>query len=552
MLATVFTKSIRDRWIGVTIGVGAISVWLLMAVAIYRDIDLDVYRNMPEAMRALMGIPEGADVAALAVGVIFGFAGAMILASLALSIGASTIAGEERDGTMGLLLGNPRTRRHILLSKLAGLAVVIIGGALVLYVAMLTVPAMLGVDVGQLHIDAMVLHLVVNALFYGTLAALIGAWTGERSKASAIAAAVMVIGYFAAGLLPLIDGISDLARVSPWYYFDSSSPEINGVAWGHIAILGSLIAVFVIGAVYRLDRRDLRDSGERVTILDRLRSNPRTRKLVDRLAGSTRVSRVWIKTISEYQVLLIAAAYVMFLMMGLLMGPLYLAIDDALATFMDSAPEAMMALIGNADMGTPEGWYQGEVFSIMAPAAVILVTAAIGSKALAGEEANRTMGLLLANPISRTRIVIDKTIAMVVAAFVVGVFTWLGVVGGSLIAGLGMSWTNIAAICLLVTLLGLVFGAVALLIGAITGRVRHAVYGTVGIAFAVYLIDGFFPQSEALAGWAKWTPWHYYLSSDPLNNGLDWAHAGLLTGLFVVLVAAATVAWNRRDLRISA
>jgi ABC-2 type transport system permease protein len=551
MLTNVYTKSIRDRWLGTTIGVGAIALWLLMGVAVYRDIDLDVYRDLPDYIRALMGIPDGADVATLAVGVIFGFAGAMILASLALTMGSASIAGEERDGTIGLLLGNPKTRRNVLLSKLAGMVTVIVAGALVLYVAVLTIPPMLGVEIGELHVEAMMLHLIVNALFYGFLAALVGAWTGDRSKASGITVAVMLIGYFAVGLLPFIEGASDLARIFPWYYFDSSSPDVNGVAWGHIAVLGGLSLAFVLASIYLLDHRDLRLTGERVTLLDRLRTNPRTKQIIERLAGNTRVSRISMKTISDNQGLLIITSYVMFLMMGLLMGPMYLAIDDTLSSFMDNAPAALMALVGNADMGTPEGWYQGETFSIMAPAAVILVTAAIGAKALAGEEADRTMGLLLANPIRRSTVVIEKTIAMVIGAVVVGLFTYLGVMGGSLIAGLGMSWGDVGAISLLVTLLGLVFGAFTLFLGAVTGRARIAVSVTVGVAFACYLVDGFFALSETLAPWKRLTPWHYYLSSDPLDNGLNWLHAGILTGLFVALVAASIVAFERRDVRLT-
>lgn len=550
MLTNVYTKSIRDRWIGVTIGVGAISLWLLMGVAVYRDIDLDVYRNLPEYIRTLMGIPEGASVASLAVGVIFGFAGAMILASLALAMGSASIAGEEKDGTIGLLLGNPKTRRHVLLSKLAGMVTVIVAGAIVLYFAVLTIPDMLGVEVGSLHVEAMMLHLIVNALFYGFLAALIGAWTGQRSRASGITVGVMLIGYLAAGLLPLISGAADLAKIFPWYYFDSSSPDVNGVAWGHIAVLGGLSIAFVIAAVYLLDRRDLRLTGERVTLVDRLREDPRTRKIIERVAGSTRVSRIWIKTLSDNQGLLIITAYVMFLMMGLLMGPMYLAIDDTLASFMDKAPEALMALVGNADMSTPEGWYQGETFSIMAPAAVILVTAIIGSKAVAGEEADRTMGLLLANPIPRRTVVLEKTITMVMAATVVGLFTYLGVMGGSLIAGLGMSWADVAAISILVTLLGLVFGGLTLLVGAATGRARIAVSTTIGVAFACYLVDGFFALSETLAPWKRLTPWHYYTSGEPLLDGMNWTHAGILTGLFVLLVVGSVVAFDRRDVRL--
>ncbi len=48
------------------------------------------------------------------------------------------------------------------------------------------------------------------------------------------------------------------------------------------------------------------------------------------------------------------------------------------------------------------------------------------------------MGLLLANPIKRSTVVLQKTIAMVLYGFVVGLLTFAGR-GGSLIGGLGMA-----------------------------------------------------------------------------------------------------------------
>ena len=88
-----------------------------------------------------------------------------------------------------------------------------------------------------------------------------------------------------------------------------------------------------------------------VTLVDRLRANPPTRKVVDRLAGSTRVSRIWIKTASEHQGLLIITAYVMFLLMGVLMGPLYSLMDATLLKFADELPEDLYAFVGSAGSG---------------------------------------------------------------------------------------------------------------------------------------------------------------------------------------------------------
>ncbi len=42
------------------------------------------------------------------------------LAGLAIAMGSASIAGEESAGTMGLLLGNPKSRTYVLASKGAG------------------------------------------------------------------------------------------------------------------------------------------------------------------------------------------------------------------------------------------------------------------------------------------------------------------------------------------------------------------------------------------------------------------------------------------------
>ncbi|NNF69479.1 MAG: ABC transporter permease subunit [Acidimicrobiia bacterium] len=228
---------------------------------------------------------------------------------------------------------------------------------------------------------------------------------------------------------------------------------------------------------------------------------------------------------------------------------MYTAIDEQLATFGQDLPEALLALVGGADMSTPEGWYQVETFSLMAPILVMAVTITIGAKALAGEEAQRTMGLLLGNPVRRSSIVLQKTLAAGILGTIVGVATFLGVVAGSVIAGLGISIVNIAATSLLSVLIGFVFGGLALLLSAATGRVRTAVVGAVGVAFAMYLVNSLAAFSEDLEGLASWSPYHYYLTTDPLINGMPWGDAAVLAAITVVLVAASVFAFDRRDIR---
>ena len=549
MLTTIFTKTLRDRWLGWTIAVVSLTLLTLYGMAVYRQIDLSILTSMPEAYVALIGIREDIDAGGLAVQAINGLYGAITLAAMALALGASSIAGEERDGTMGILLGNPKGRTYVLVSKAGAMVLLAAVSVLILWGAMYAIAAMLGVEIGGLDVEALSLHMFVNVLFYGFLATAISAWTGNRGAAAGVTTAVLVLSFFAVGLLPLIEGLKDLVRAFPWYYFDGSDPVYNGVHWGHLGVLLAGAAVFAIIAVIGVNRRDLKGQSVGVTLIDRLRGNPLTRKVIGQLAGSARVSSIWLKAASEYQGLSLVTAAVMFLMMGIMMGPFYKAIPEETLSAFEGLPEALIALAGGGDISTPEGWYQIETFGLMAPISVMVVTVAIGAGALAGEESRRTICLLLANPVRRSRIVLEKGWTMTLYAFAVGFATFAGVALGSLLADLGMDIGNIAATCLLQTLLGLAFGALALVLSAGTGRTRIAVFVTIGAALVLHLLNGFAALNESMADVVQWLPFYYYLGNDPLNNGLDWSHAALLAGLALVLIALSVLLFERRDLR---
>ena len=93
------------------------------------------------------------------------------------------------------------------------------------------------------------------------------------------------------------------------------------------------------------------------------------------------------------------------------------------------------------------------------------------------------------------------------------------------------------------------FGALALALDAAVGNGRVAVFGGIGIALVSYLASSFLPLSESLAGYAKWSPYYYFLGSDPLVKGMNWGHGAILIGLTLVLIALSVVLFHRRDLR---
>ncbi len=80
-----------------------------------------------------------------------------------------------------------------------------------------------------------------------------------------------------------------------------------------------------------------------------------------------------------------------------------------------------------------------------------------------------------------------------------------------------------------------------LLVSATTGRVRWATGVTALAGLTAYVLQSFLPLSDRYADWAFLSPFHFYLGSDPLVNGMPWGDAA-------VLIGAAIPTFNRRDL----
>ncbi len=548
MLSSVFAKTLRDRWLGWFIAVFSLAALLLMAMAAYRTVDLGIYTSLPRVYRAILNIPSKADVGSLAIGVLISTYGAMTLAAMALSMGGASIAGEERAGTIGLLLANPKSRTHVLLSKAGSMVLLTVLAVLALWGSILLTSSVLGVSIEGMHTGALTLHLLAGSLFYGFLAMSIGAWTGNRGAAAGTAASVMVIGFVAFGVLPLFTWGKDAVKVVPWYYFNGDNPLINGVQWWHVGVLFGACAVLLALAVVGVGRRDLKGQSVGATLLDRIRANPTAERYIGAIIGSARVSSIWVKTASDYQGLFVIVTYYAILVQVML-GPLYSAMPKAALEAISQLPESLVALVGGGNIGTPQGFYQIETFGMMGPILVMVVTIAIGAGGLAGEESRRTMGLLLSNPVSRARVLAEKTLTMVLYAFLVGLVLFIGVALGSVLGGLHISTGNIAITCVLCSLVGLAFGALALALSAGTGDSRVAVYGAVGAGIALHLLNGFGMLNDTLAQWAKLSPFYYYLGNDPLNNGMDWGNAAVLAALCVIFIALSFPLFQRRDIR---
>jgi ABC-2 type transport system permease protein len=230
-----------------------------------------------------------------------------------------------------------------------------------------------------------------------------------------------------------------------------------------------------------------------------------------------------------------------------MVGGLFPSIGDSIGKL--NVPDGVANLLGGADYSTISGWMRSEIGAIYGPLVIGASAIAAASATTAGEEESGILSLVLAQPVERGRLVMDKAGAVAVVVVIVAFGTWVGLLTGVAVAGGGISVANMTALSVNLACFGLALGALALALAGVTGRKTVAVAGAGTFAVVGFLVNGFAPLVDEL-DWLKFlSPFHYYTGRDPLTRGFDWGGVGVLAAATVALMVIAVIGIRRRDLR---
>lgn len=224
--------------------------------------------------------------------------------------------------------------------------------------------------------------------------------------------------------------------------------------------------------------------------------------------------------------------------------------SEQMLEFIESFPPEMLALFGidPALYTTGFGYVSAQLYTLIGPLVVIAFAVGAGAGATASEEETGTMDILLSGPISRSRLILEKFGAIsflssaIVAALIASLLLGNVLVDLSLSIG-GVIAANFALLCL-----GLLFGSVALAVGAWRGRRGLAAAVASGLAVLTWFLNGFAPIVEGLEGIQKFLPFYWYQAGDPLLDGMT-ASQWLLPAVAALFLGLAVLLFRRRDVR---
>jgi ABC-2 type transport system permease protein len=221
------------------------------------------------------------------------------------------------------------------------------------------------------------------------------------------------------------------------------------------------------------------------------------------------------------------------------------AYRDQLQNF--ELPPALQAFLGELSIATPAGFLSAEYFSWVVILLIVYVVIN-GTGAIAGEESSGTIDLLLAQPVSRTLVVIEKTAAVCIGSAAIVAIGYLGFLASMPWVDIDISYRALAVASANMLPITLAFYAVSLWLGAVAPNRALAAGAVVGLATAFYFINLLANAVSNLGALRYATPFYYYGSGLPLVEGVVWWHVGLLLGVAALLFLGTLRSFGARDI----
>jgi beta-exotoxin I transport system permease protein len=259
MSTATFRMALRLRARSTASAAIGMALVILMVGALFPAVGDSIGKlDLPKGVSQLLG---GADYGTLAgwmrseIGAIYG---PLVIAAVAITAAAGSTAGEEEGGILGLILAHPIARSDLLLAKAAAVAVSVVVVAGGTWVGLLAGVAVGGGGVAAGDLGALAVHLAFFGFSAGSLSLAIAGATGKRAIAAGGAAAFFILGFLINGFAPLVDGLTWLKYLSPFYYYEGHDPIGNGIDLTDLTVLGAVALALTAAAVVGFRRRDLR------------------------------------------------------------------------------------------------------------------------------------------------------------------------------------------------------------------------------------------------------------------------------------------------------
>lgn len=263
-------------------------------------------------------------------------------------------------------------------------------------------------------------------------------------------------------------------------------------------------------------------------------------------------SSVFLKTLYDMRRSMFGWA-IIFVLLSLLMVSFFPSMEDSteqMQEYMDNLPDAFKGIFGaDVDISTFNGYLSIELFGFFFPFMMLAFTVSYGAGLISQEEDTGSLDVLLATPLPRWRVIVEKALALAVFTVVQSLAALVGILVGGLLLNIdGLEVGTLIEGLVGMTLLALFFGMLALGITGIKGDRGTALGITLAVAAISYLLFGLADVANIPDVLLHLSPWYYYNGPGILNEGLQAGDIAFLSIPALVFLMVGILAFQRRDL----
>jgi len=213
---------------------------------------------------------------------------------------------------------------------------------------------------------------------------------------------------------------------------------------------------------------------------------------------------------------------------------------------------AFQAILGkNVDFTSFDGFMSLEAFGLSS-VVICGYLGFISASFLAGEIEMKTIDLLLSQPVTRVRLVVDRYGALVPMIVLLVLAMFAGLFAGTKYMNIDASYPWFAWALAFMALFMLAFGAIALFISAIMSDGRAAALVSLGLLIVMYFLETVGQTVEKLDPIRSLSLFHYVQYSQILIfHDLSIGNFAVLAAVTAVFLALAAFAFQRRDINVT-
>lgn len=230
----------------------------------------------------------------------------------------------------------------------------------------------------------------------------------------------------------------------------------------------------------------------------------------------------------------------------------YLSIKNKADEFnqaFDSITASAGSFLGGTDFFSPVGYLSSQIYYILLPLLLIIMTMTLVSSLMSKDENDRTVELTLARSISRRQLLLAKALSgMTIVGFIAAISYAVTVITVA-IAGIDINQGNLLLTHILCFAFSASFGVIGFALIAMSRQTRRAAgIVVIVISFGGYVITSLAGFVDGLRGLAKALPYHYYNTADLLEGTVDKGLIIYLLAILVIGIIVSIVGYNRRDI----